>query len=205
MTPSTLFPSLRLPFKARILRFRSIVNEEVSGVHPRLLAAQMVCRVLPPFSGSRVRRVALRAAGFLIGRETVIFGAVRITSGESPYRNLTVGKSCWINGGSWFDVSGTISIGDRVSIGHEVLILTSTHDVAGGEGRAGDVAIAPVVIEDGAWLGARCVLLPGVRIGKGAVVAAGAIVAESVTAHTLVGGVPARAIRELTEDWRRPA
>jgi maltose O-acetyltransferase len=64
--------------------------------------------------------------------------------------------------------------------------------------RAGDLKAEPVTIGDGAWIGARATILPGVTIGGGAVVAAGSVVTRDLPANVLAGGVPARVIRELT-------
>ena len=82
-------------------------------------------------------------------------------------------------------------------LGHEVSIITSSHEIGPTERRAYGSVAEPVVIEPGAWIGARATLLPGVTIGKGAIVGAGAVVTRSVEADTLVAGVPARMLRRL--------
>jgi maltose O-acetyltransferase len=64
--------------------------------------------------------------------------------------------------------------------------------------------VRPVTIGNGAWLGARCTILPGVNVGEGAIVAAGAVVTHDVPANTMVAGVPARAIRDLSADNPAP-
>jgi maltose O-acetyltransferase len=102
-----------------------------------------------------------------------------------------------MNTGLRMDVGATITIQDHVVIGHEVMFVTSTHAYGGPDHRAGTLTVAPIVVEEGAWLGARCTILPGVTVGRGAVVAAGAVVNRDVPPNTLVGGVPARVLREL--------
>ena len=84
-----------------------------------------------------------------------------------------------------------------MALGHGVLILTSSHEFGDQWRRGGEHITAPVTIERGAWIGARGVLLPGVTIGHGAVVGAGAVVTTDVPPNTLVAGVPARTVRSL--------
>lgn len=110
-------------------------------------------------------------------------------------RGVTVGEHCFINRGTVLK-DGTV-IGDGVAIGPWVYACTYGHQVGPPERRAGELTHAPVVIESGVWIGARAVLFPGTRVGSGAVIAAGAVVAKDVPANTLVAGVPARVIRRL--------
>jgi maltose O-acetyltransferase len=110
---------------------------------------------------------------------------------------LTIGLKCYINHGCVFDALGSIDIGNEVSFGHEVLITTSTHRIGTPERRGGLVEPDPVRVGHGAWVGSRAVILPGVEVGDGAIVAAGAVVTRSVPPNVIVGGTPARVIREL--------
>jgi maltose O-acetyltransferase len=80
-----------------------------------------------------------------------------------------------------------VTIGAHVSVGHDVLFLTKTHARAGGR-PAGASCCAPVVVGDGAWIGARATLLPGVTIGAGSVVAASTVVEQDVPDNTLLTG-----------------
>ena len=98
---------------------------------------------------------------------------------------------------------GNVSIGDRVSIAPRVTIVTSSHPNASRIRPVAPVAKGPVRIEDDAWLGAGAVILPGVTVGRGAVVAALSVVVEDVPELTVVGGQPARVIRRLETplDW----
>jgi maltose O-acetyltransferase len=93
---------------------------------------------------------------------------------------------------------GNVTIGNRVSIAPRVTLVTSSHPNNSRIRGFAPVSQGPIVIEDDAWLGAGCVILPGVRIGRGAVVGANSVVAQNVPALQVVAGQPARSIRELT-------
>ena len=106
-------------------------------------------------------------------------------SGSRIGANTRVNRDCCL------DARGTIEIGDNVSISPEVMILTTDHRY-----DSDDFALQsrPVVIEDNVWIGARALILPGTTIGRGAVIAAGAVVSRDVSPMTVVAGVPARAV-----------
>jgi len=183
-----------------VSKLAHIIGEELAGLHLRLLLARLVLWPLPLHVGSRLRVRILRLAGFRIGPGTVMWGAPTLTGGGDLCRRLRIGRECWFNAGCFLNAGADILIGDRVAVGHQVLILTETHGLGDGARRAGPLRAAPVRIGDGAWLGARCTILPGVTVGEGAIVAAGAVVTRDVPPHTLVGGVPARVLRELPPD-----
>jgi acetyltransferase-like isoleucine patch superfamily enzyme len=120
-----------------------------------------------------------------------------LLGGRGAAANLTIGRGCFINHGCVFDAAGPIVIGDEVNLGQGVLITSGSHVIGAPDRRAGQMTPEPVYIGDGAWLSSRSVILPGVTVGDGAIVAAGAVVTRSVEPNTLVGGVPARLIRHL--------
>lgn len=130
-----------------------------------------------------------------------------ILLGLTGYGNhLDVGKNTVINEGCRFDSRGGITIGENVSISSEVVILTADHDPMSPEFRYRE---RPVTIEDHVWIGTRAIVLPGVTIGRGAVVAAGAVVTRNVPSLEIVAGVPARSVGRRPEsalgyelDWR---
>jgi maltose O-acetyltransferase len=93
---------------------------------------------------------------------------------------------------------GNITIGNRVSIAPRVTLVTSSHPNQSRTRAFAPVSQGPIVIEDDAWLGAGCVILPGVRIGRGAVVGANSVVGHDVPPLHVVAGQPARTVRELT-------
>ncbi len=180
-------------------KFRRIIREELDGLHLRLLLVYWMTAPLPRFVGGRFRVWLLRLAGFAIGRGTIMTDTPRFAGSGNLYARLTIGQDCYLNAGSFFDLSAPITIGDHVSIGHDVLLLTSAHEMGTAVHRAADLTYNPIEIGDGAWLGARCTILPGVKIGEGAVIAAVAVVNKDVPAHTIAGGVPAKIIRQLTD------
>lgn len=182
------------------MRRRTVVNvvqQELNGQSPLFHVAVAVARLLPDLVGNRVRSKLLAIAGVDIGYGTVIGGGIHIVGIGHCEQRLSIGQRGWINAGCYFDASERIDIGDDVAVGQQVLILTRTHELGDGSRRAGPLLSAAVRIEDGCWIGARAVILPGVTVGRGAVVAAGAVVVDDVPPHTLVGGVPARSIRAL--------
>ncbi|MBQ9001940.1 MAG: sugar O-acetyltransferase [Eggerthellaceae bacterium] len=109
--------------------------------------------------------------------------------------NTHVGAGVFINAGARFQDQGGIYIGDRALLGHNCVIATLNHDM--DPAKRANLVPAPVHIGADAWLGSNVTLLPGVTIGDGAVVAAGAVVTKDVPPRTVVGGVPAKVIKEL--------
>jgi len=111
-------------------------------------------------------------------------------------KNLHFGRRVFINSGCKFQDQGGITIGDDVLIGHNVVIATLNHSM--DPDRRGDMEPKPVRIGNKVWVGANATILPGVTIGDGVVIAAGAVVNKNVAPATVVGGVPARFIRSVT-------
>ena len=113
-------------------------------------------------------------------------------------KNIHIGKQVFINMGCKFQDQGGIFIGDGALIGHGVVLATLNHAMA-PENRSTMIP-APIRIGRRVWIGASATVLPGVTIGDGAVVAAGAVVTRDVPENTVVGGVPARIIRHLSKE-----
>ena len=137
-----------------------------------------------------VRRTYLRSYLGSLGEQSHVQMSCRFLHG----RKVFIGKRNVINFGCLFDGRHfAIRTGDDVSIGPEGAILTLGHDPQSESfaDRGGDVSIG-----DKAWIGFRAIILPGLSIGEGAVVAAGAVVTRSVEPFAIVAGVPARKIGE---------
>jgi acetyltransferase-like isoleucine patch superfamily enzyme len=111
--------------------------------------------------------------------------------GQTRRVGARIGERTWVSRGCCLDLRGGLEIGTDVSISPEVMILTSAHDPHHPDF---ELTVAPVVIEDHAWIGSRAMIMPGVRISGGAVVAAGSVVTRDIDALTIVAGAPARPI-----------
>lgn len=130
---------------------------------------------------------------------------VRLAPGAQLYRwrEIRSGRRVSIGEGSviglWATLDGRlgIEIGEQVNFSSEVAIWTQQHDPRSPEFAA---VGGPVTIHDRAWLSFRCTILPGVTVGEGAVVAAGALVTRDVEPYTIVGGVPAVKIGDRPRD-----
>ena len=185
-------PSRLVPPLLRLRKLMDVAHDEFGSFHARLRLANLLLAPLPIQVGGDLRAAALRMVGFRIGRATVLYGRLCITGNGDMYERLAIGHHCQLGIGCTLDLEEHITIGNRVTLGHQVMILTSSHEIGPQACRAGPVTRAPVIIEDGAWIGPRCTILPGVTIGAGAIVAAGALVNRSVAPNTCVAGVPAR-------------
>ena len=114
-------------------------------------------------------------------------------------QNIHVGDHVFMNILCTILDTNEVRIGNHVMIGPSVQIYTAAH-LLQAEGRNQGLEVAkPVVIEDNVWLGGGAILLPGVRIGRNAVVGAGAVVSRDVPANTVVAGNPARVVREIEQ------
>lgn len=135
-----------------------------------------------------LRMAVYRFWGMKAGKCSVLFRNVTIISPEliSIGRNSNVGWQCILDG------RGRIEIGDNTVIASGAALITGSHDV-GSDCFAPE--FRPIVIGSRVWIGTRAMLLQGVKIGDGAVVAAGAVVTRDVEANSIVGGVPAKFIR----------
>ena len=112
-------------------------------------------------------------------------------------KNITIGKDVFINSGCHFQDQGGIEIGDGTLIGHNVVLATINHDLNPRKNRKNHYA--PIKIGTHVWIGSNATILPGVTIGDHAVVAAGAVVTHDVPAMTVVGGVPAKVLKDIRE------
>lgn len=131
-------------------------------------------------------------------------GKVRIYEGVTlwyPYR-ISLGDNVSLNEWVYIDGYGGVQIGDGVRIAHRSSILSSDHRYQDRQRPIFQQGIvsAQTVIEDDVWIGCSVVILPGVRIAQGAIVAAGAVVTKDVASYTIVAGIPAKPIGRRGEN-----
>ena len=112
---------------------------------------------------------------------------------------VSIGAGTTVNYRCFFDSFATIRIGRSCAIGMEVLFCTSTHELGPPEKRAGRPTGTRITVGDGCWIGARAVILPGVTIENGCLIAGGAVVTKDCAANGLYAGVPARRVRDLPQ------
>jgi carbonic anhydrase/acetyltransferase-like protein (isoleucine patch superfamily) len=179
----------------------------VQRIHARMFSL-LICRSFAAW-GSRSNAVPPMR---LHGERSITVGA-----------GVTFGRECWLNAiggvivigdGCMFSGNSTISSAHSVTIGREVMVARDVHigdhDHAFGDASQsvktqGIANVAPVRIEDGAWIGHGATILAGVSVGAGAVIGAGAVVSSDVPAYSLAVGAPARVIRSWSPAGNAPA
>lgn len=139
----------------------------------------------------RLRRFILRLYGHQISS---LFPDYFMGIGKG---RLTIGFNSFCNYRCFFDLSEDINIGENCSIGFGVTFINSSHKIGCTTKRAGEGQNRPIVVEDGCWIGANVIILPGVKIAKGCIVGAGGCVTKSTLPNGLYVGVPAKRIKDL--------
>jgi maltose O-acetyltransferase len=139
------------------------------------------------------RPVALRWLG------ADVRGAVINAGGFYGGSGFRFADGVFVNYGVFFDCTEQITLEKDVSVGMQVTFITSSHAMGPAGRRAGPPTSGPIRVGAGSWIGARSTILPGVTIGEGCVIAAGALVSKDCDAGGLYAGVPARLLRQLDE------
>jgi len=185
-----------------MIPFQKLLNvlREEAQLDLHKLSGRLISSAIPQFAFNRVRTILLREIGFRIGKTSSVMGELNITGVGNVKDLLSIGEDVRISGPLHIDLAAPVEIGDRVSIGHHVMIMTVGHQIGTEERRGGNLTAAPVSIGNGVWIGSGAHILPDVKIGNGAVVACGAVVVKDVAANSMVGGVPARILRFLNEE-----
>ncbi len=116
-------------------------------------------------------------------------------------KNIKIGRNVFINSGCHFQDQGGIEIGDGSLIGHNVVLATINHDLYPSMNRVNHYA--PIKIGKRVWIGSNATVLQGVTIGDWSVVAAGAVVTRDVPPMTVVGGVPAKILKTISEGEKK--
>lgn len=135
-------------------------------------------------------------AGIFLGNDVLLLEQVRLLMGEDDTR-LDLGNRVIVNVGCYLSGEGGLSLADDVIVGPHARLLSAGHGIDGGDPVIwkNPLTGAPIVVESGAWIGGGATVLPGVRIGRGAVVGAGSVVTRDVPPFAIVGGNPARLLR----------
>jgi len=151
--------------------------------------------MLPAFN--HVRCKLLRWAGMNIGVSSKVWSPCVVRPLTSA-THIAIGKHCFINSEVRFACPfARISLGNGVLVGPRVSFETVNHSLLHEKNGFREVSSADITVDDDVWIGAGVMIMPGVHIAKGAVVAAGAVVTKDVPAYVLIGGVPAKYIKDL--------
>ncbi len=184
----------------KLVRAIDLLSRTPKHVHPRLALVHFLLAPFPPKIASRLRLVAYRWVGFKVGKATSIMGNITFNADGYLYPRLSIGEGCLITTPLYLDLNAPVTIGNRVTLSRHTIVLTDTHEIGPSYARMGKMRSLPVTIEDGAWLCAACLIHPGVTVGRGSVVSAGAVVTKDVPPNTMVAGVPARVVQHLPEE-----
>lgn len=147
-------------------------------------------RPWPYFVGRRFRRGLLALFGATLGRHVSVAPSARVWA---PW-NVSTGEFVAIDHGVYLYSVAPITIGSKVAISEGAFLCTASHDIAFA---SRPLTTAPITIGDGAWIGARAIVLPGVTVGEGAIVGAGTVVTKDVPPWAVVAGNPAKIVK-----WR---
>ncbi|HET7098903.1 MAG TPA: acyltransferase [Patescibacteria group bacterium] len=176
---------------------KSLSNSQVlqkagSRIYNYILDVElMVLRWVGYIPSHFIRKFFYRLAGIKIGKGS----AVHMWANFFEPNNINIGNDTIIGDRVFLDGRSMLTIGNHVDIASQVLIYNSEHDL---EKEDFSARTEPVQIGDYVFIGPRAIILPGVKIGKGAIIAAGAVVTKDVQDFAIVGGVPAKEIGERT-------
>ena len=180
-----------MPARTDLSRFDNSWYDPGRGLAVRtlwfLVNALFLQNPINPFSGLRV--ALLRAFGARIGRAVVVKPSVNV---KYPW-NLSIGDHSWIGEHAWLDSLAEIRIGSSACISQGAYLCTGNHDWSD---PAFGLIVKPIVIEDGAWIGARAVVLPGVTVKTHSVVTSGSVVSADIGPYQVCTGNPAVAVKD---------
>jgi acetyltransferase-like isoleucine patch superfamily enzyme len=161
-------------------------------VRPRLRFWMACAALLPDFTFPALRALCFRMAGCDLSPQVALLGRVRLTGAGPIAGRLHLREGSLMAPGIVFGLDADISIGRNVSLSPGVVLYTATHPIGFGSQRMLAYTDAkPIIVEDGVWVGMQSLILPGVTLGHGSIVSAGAVVSENVPPDVLVSGNPA--------------
>lgn len=172
----------------KILTNKEIMDKASNRLYNYWLDFKLMLLTLVCYVPSHLfRRICYQLAGVKIGKGSTIHMWCLFYQPN----NISIGEDTIIGDHCFLDGRALLTIGSHVAIASQVLIYNSEHDINNEDFKPIE---EPVVIEDYCFIGARAIILPGVKIGRGAVVASGAVVTKNIPPMTIVGGVPAKEI-----------
>jgi acetyltransferase-like isoleucine patch superfamily enzyme len=132
-------------------------------------------------------------SGIHIDADTSVLEDTMLTANDGY---ISIGRRCWLGAGTYLYGNGNIQMGDDVLIAARTIINTVAHNYSHRDLpiNAQGINTAPVMIENGVWIGLNCTILQGITIGEGAIIGAGSLVNRDVPAYSIVVGTPARVI-----------
>lgn len=158
--------------------------------------AMAICALLPDINPvMKLRGWMVRPAFAACGQNLQLAHDVRIVG----VARLRLGRDVFLSGGVWILANGGVTLEDEVMLGPYAVVVAGDHTRVKGSWRFGPAERAPIHLARGAWVGAHAVVTKGVAIGAGSCVAAGSVVNRDVGPNLIVGGVPARVLKELGE------
>jgi putative colanic acid biosynthesis acetyltransferase WcaF len=143
----------------------------------------------PMNPSSRVKASVLRLFGAKIGQGVTLKPGINF---KYPW-HIEIGDHCWIGENVWLDSLAPITIGSHVCISQDVYCCTGNHDWTD---PAMGLILKPIVIENGGWVGARSVVLPGVTVASHSIVAAGSVLSKNTEAYMIYAGNPAVPVKK---------
>jgi acetyltransferase-like isoleucine patch superfamily enzyme len=135
---------------------------------------------------------------FLYRCESITGDVVPVEMHTREKGTISIGTRTFINYGTSISARGSVQIGRNCHLGHYTLVMDNTEH--GIVDRFELPPTGPVVIEDFVWISSRVIILPGVRIGSGAVIGAGSVVTRNIPSQCIAAGNPARVLRYLADD-----
>ena len=187
-------------FPRRVLRVsRTHLPALLESWHLRFTLANLVCAPLPHYMSGLLRTRVYRLVGLDVDRTASIMGNLTLLSGlDGFYGKLHIGPGSIVGHHVTINLDEQVRLGRNVSVSPHVLIYTGSHQIGPASNRKLHAVVAtPVVLEDGCWIGLGAIILPGVTVGRGGIVGAGAVVTQDVPPNTYVEGNPARVVRKL--------
>ncbi len=172
----------------------------IDNLHLKYRLANLISGLLPEFASGAIRAKLYRLVGLKnIQSDAFIISNLQLTSGQAGfYQKLVIGSGVVIGDHVTINLDAEVRLGKNVSLGPRVIIYTGTHQIGPGSNRrVGQLLAKPVTIEDGCWIGLAAIILPGVTVGRGSIVAAGAVVTQDIAPNSYVEGNPAKVIQPL--------